>query len=309
MSKLLRFASFILLVVLLVAVYLFLVRPGQLVWGATAEEIARPLPGDDLVADPTFDATRAITIDASPEQIWPWLVQWGYGRAGFYGYDLVENIGSPSGLRSADRLIPAYQQLAVGDTVKMNDFYDFKVRAIEPNRYIVLAGDVDPAIGSMTWSLAPIDANHTRLIHRFHMRYQWDKPDIAVLLFTDVADHVALRKIMQGIKDRVEGRAEPLLVQGFELGVYLLIVVEFIVASVLIFTHRKWALVWLLALIAGLTVLFALYAPAPLLLKAFVALGIGRVLILLVRRVDNPQAGQRSGGEEPELEPVGPSTA
>lgn len=63
-------------------------RPRQLSWGATANEVARRLPGDDLVPKPTFNATRAITIAASPEQIWPWLVQTGVNRAGWYSYDL-----------------------------------------------------------------------------------------------------------------------------------------------------------------------------------------------------------------------------
>jgi hypothetical protein len=79
---------------LLAAGYLLVARPYQIHWGATAAEVDRPMPGDTLSRRPTFLATRAITIVGTPADIWPWLVQMGYGRAGFYGYDILENLGS-----------------------------------------------------------------------------------------------------------------------------------------------------------------------------------------------------------------------
>jgi len=91
---------------LVLGLYLFLARPSQLRWGATNAEVARAMPGDALSDHPTFLSTRAITIDAAPEVIWPWLVQLGYVRAGFYGYDILENLGSPRGMHSADRIVP-----------------------------------------------------------------------------------------------------------------------------------------------------------------------------------------------------------
>ena len=72
------------------------VRPRQLTWGATPEEVSRQLPGDDLVQRPTFNATRAISIAAPPEAVWPWLVQVGTTRAGWYSYDLLDNLGHPA---------------------------------------------------------------------------------------------------------------------------------------------------------------------------------------------------------------------
>lgn len=67
-------------------------RPWQLTWGATPEEVSRHLPSDERVTRPTFDATRAITIAARPEDVWPWLVQIGLTRAGWYSYDLLDNL-------------------------------------------------------------------------------------------------------------------------------------------------------------------------------------------------------------------------
>jgi hypothetical protein len=78
------------------------------------------MPGDELDPRPTFLAIRAITIEGTPEEIWPWLLQMGYGRAGFYGYDILENLGSRRGIRSADRVLPESQQLKVGDEVPIS---------------------------------------------------------------------------------------------------------------------------------------------------------------------------------------------
>ena len=80
-------------------------------WGATDAEVAAPMAGDDIVVPSTFTATRAITIGAPPEDVWPWIVQMGYRRAGFYTYDVVDNGGYPS----ADRVLDEYQTFAVGD--------------------------------------------------------------------------------------------------------------------------------------------------------------------------------------------------
>ena len=99
----------------LLAAYTRLVRPWALHWGATKEEAARPLPGDELVAKADYVATRAITIDAPPRDVWPWLVQIDSGRAGWYSYDRLDNAGVPS----ATEIIPELQRLAVGDLIPM----------------------------------------------------------------------------------------------------------------------------------------------------------------------------------------------
>src|SRR2546428_8278858 len=96
-------------------VFLDRYRPWHLRWGATEEEVRRTLPGDEVVIDPTFDATRAITVEAPPEDIWPWIVQMGFGRAGWYSYDLLDNFGR----RSAKQIIPSLQDVQAGDVVPM----------------------------------------------------------------------------------------------------------------------------------------------------------------------------------------------
>ena len=94
--------------------YPWLFRRPCLTWGATPEEAARELPGDDLLANPDIIATRAITIDAPPAAVWPWLVQMGSGRGGVYTYDWIENLFG-LGMHSADEILPQFQDLKLGD--------------------------------------------------------------------------------------------------------------------------------------------------------------------------------------------------
>ena len=105
-------------------------------WGATDEEIARPLPGDDLIPDPKLDSTQAITIHAPAERIWPWLAQVGYGgRAGFYSYDLLER---RFGARNTGRLNPDLPALTTGDTVPFYPGMPMTVAVVDPPHTLVL---------------------------------------------------------------------------------------------------------------------------------------------------------------------------
>ena len=116
----------------LVALYVKVVWPWGLRWGATDEEVAQPMPGDEVVAKADLTVTRAITIHAPPEDIWPWLVQIGSGRAGWYSYDRIDNAGVPS----ATEIIPELQHLEVGDLVPMVVGKPIEpwVKELEPNR-------------------------------------------------------------------------------------------------------------------------------------------------------------------------------
>jgi hypothetical protein len=182
------------------AAYLRVYRPWHLRWGATDQEVQLPMPGDNIVPRPTFNATRAVTITARPQEIWPWLVQIGAGRGGWYTYDWLDSLGR----HSAERIIPEFQHLAVGDLIPISP--DGKqgqwVKAFEPNRWMLWgdkAGDV-----SWYWGLYPLDEGHTRLITRVHMRYRWTSPVILFNLLVEFADVVMMRKCLLGIKRRAE---------------------------------------------------------------------------------------------------------
>ena len=100
------------------------------------------LPGDGLVEDPTVIDTRTIEVDAAPEDVWPWLVQMGYGRAGWYSYDQLNQKG-----RSAEEVMPEWQGLAVGDTMPLHPGGGFAVKILEPARALVLYVDNEMTAG------------------------------------------------------------------------------------------------------------------------------------------------------------------
>lgn len=194
-SKVARLFSVVAFLVILITLYLFLIRPTQLHWGATAQEVDRAMPGDDLVANPTFVATRAITIRGCPEDIWPWLVQMGYNRAGFYGYDLIENLGSKTAIRSAASITPELQHPKTGDLLPISSVAHLTFGTIQPNQYLIWQSEAQPHDGAFTWALYPVDPSHTRLVSRIRLRYHQTMRALVLDLFTEFADHVAVPRI------------------------------------------------------------------------------------------------------------------
>jgi hypothetical protein len=137
-------------------------RPRMLRWGATADEASEPLPGDDHTPHPRVQSTRAVTIDAPPEQVWPWLMQMGIGRAGFYTHDWVERLMFHAryveGRHSATRIHPELPPLRVGGTVPMGGGVFAPVSEVEPYRHLV---------AQETYVLRELPGSETRLIARY----------------------------------------------------------------------------------------------------------------------------------------------
>jgi hypothetical protein len=186
-------------------------------WGATDEEIARPLPGDDLIADSRLDSTHAITIRAPADRVWPWLAQAGYGgRAGFYSYDALER---RFGARETDRLNPDLAALTTGDTVPFYPGMPMTVAVADPPHALVLwlvtsaNKAIDPAgpwpEEHVAWSwafvLQPVDAGTTRLLTRMRITYQptakW-APYVHLLL--EPGHFVMGRRQLLGLRQRAE---------------------------------------------------------------------------------------------------------
>jgi hypothetical protein len=195
------------------AAYLLAVRSWQLRWGATDDELDATLAGDDLIANPDLTATRAITVATSADQVWPWITQLGQGRGGFYSYDTLENLVGCN-IHSADQIVPEWQDLKVGDQVKLHPEVGLDVAVVEPGRALVLRGGVPmgavPPPYDCTWAFVVRERPEgtTRLLVRERYVYtqRWAPfmvEPVAVVAF------VMTQRMLRGIRDRAERSGRP----------------------------------------------------------------------------------------------------
>jgi hypothetical protein len=205
-------------------------------WGVDPIEADKALTGDDLVPTPTAIITRGITIDAPPEAVWPWLVQMGFERAGWYSYDQLDMRG-----KSAGKIVPAWQKLEVGDVMPVSPDGGFSIRVVEPLRALVLFTDttlvesqaaaaasaVRPDVpaglaasgailrqtaqdfaASWAFALEPLEDGGTRLIERFRVRFGAGGPGFRVVgPFMGFGVFVMLQRQMVGIRERAQRTA------------------------------------------------------------------------------------------------------
>ncbi len=185
------------------AAYRLALRERCLTWGATADEVARSMPGDDLLPDPDILATRAIAIDAPPEVVWPWLVQMGSGRGGAYTYDWIENLFG-LGMHSADHILPEFQHLKVGDAFRLGPGRPLMhVEVLEPERALVFRFED----GTWVWSFGLEQrGDTTRLVSRNRIA----TPNASIVgrafsaLVMEPGSLVMERRMLLGIKQRAE---------------------------------------------------------------------------------------------------------
>lgn len=189
-----------------VAGYMGLVRRWHLRWGATDDEIAREMPLDAEVAEPTYVTNRAITIRARPEEIWPWLAQMGeLPRGGFYSYLAVERLLRMQ-VENADRILPEFPNPKVGEALDRTG--TMLVKAIEPNEYLVLGPSPMPDL-AVTWALAlyPTVNGWTRLVSRCRARLPRGSKGLFWLAILDPGQFLMERKMLLEIKKRAESHA------------------------------------------------------------------------------------------------------
>ena len=202
-------------VVVLGVIYTFAVRPWHRRRGSTKDEVQRSLPGDDLVPNPKFVWNQAITINAPAAEVWPWLVQIGNQRAGWYSWDAIHrllgvagSVDDPRG--SANRIIPELQNLEVGDKIRMMPeemgIPGYAVVSIEPDRALVTHVD-DENGSSWVWVLDPIDAETTRLIVRFRQKWEPGLMGLAIWIGDELGSLVMQPGTLRGIKQRAEAAA------------------------------------------------------------------------------------------------------
>jgi len=215
----------------LAAAYAYFVRPRIVQrWGASDEEVSGAMPGDAVLREARLQNTRAVTIEAPPEVVWAWLAQIGYGRAGWYSYDeLEEAVGvaefSDDG-KSANQILPQFQEIKAGDQIPTHPGGGFIVDRAEPGRALVLRAKIDPRSGqtadldeplagdlySVTWAfrLEELEPGSTRLTTRFRVGYPVEAPLLryGAPFALEPAAFVMERKMLLGIKERAE-RGKP----------------------------------------------------------------------------------------------------
>ena len=178
-----------------------LLRPWHRRWGATRAEVSEPMPGDDLFRRAQLQCTRAITIAATPEEVWPWLVQVGCLRAGWYSDDLLDNLAHPS----ARELVPELQDLEIGKWLPMaptpSATSAFVVDSLEVPRWMLWR---TPS-SSWAWRLVPLPDGSTRLVTRLHAVYDWHRVSTVLWMpLMEFGDFPMMRRMLRGIRERAE---------------------------------------------------------------------------------------------------------
>ena len=195
-------ALFVILVLLVL--YWFPIRRWMNRWGASSSDVTRVMAGDGLVMNPTYSGTMAVTVNARPEHVWPWLVQIGYQRGGLYSYDWLDRLFGYLDRPSATRILPEFQHLAVGDRIPVGQGPSWPVAVIEPNRALVL--DMRN-MGGFDWvwqfGLYPIDKQQTRLVSRSRVRTRSFWARVATYVI-EPAGFLMTRRMLLGLKQRAE---------------------------------------------------------------------------------------------------------
>lgn len=255
--------------------------------GATPEEIASARPGDELVPQPAITWNHAVTLNATPDQIWPWLIQMGDARGGYYSFTFIENLLAGQRMYiNADSIYPEWQNPQLGQGMIMNflALEDFRI-----NSYVLAA--TTPELPGFEWSwlwqLEPVDLTHTRLVVRHHISPPANMADNAWMgNIVTLTGYVMEKGMFEGIRRRVEG--EPLLPfqEGLEIFLWLAMLGVGIAAAVLFVRRVDWHIPLVLGLAAlACLFLFTYMQPAIWLRILLDVLMVTLVVLSAVRKI------------------------
>jgi hypothetical protein len=195
-----------LVILTLTLLYWFPIRRWFARWGSTSNDLTRVMTGDSFILNPTHSATHAVTVDAPPDDIWPWLVQMGYRRGGLYSYDWLDRLFGILDRPSANRVFPEFQHLEVGDKILLGagEKQKLTVAALEPHRALVLSYKEHGFEWVWQFGLYPLENNQTRLVTRGTERFS---NSVGAWLFMRVMEPAAFimtRRMLLGVKQRAE---------------------------------------------------------------------------------------------------------
>jgi hypothetical protein len=192
-------------VAVVVVLYWIPVRLWYRRWGVTDAELSAPMLGDREVPDPGYQAMLAVTIDARPEFIWPWLVQLGKGRGGLYSYDRLDRLFGYLDGPSATSILPECQHLEAGDIIPIGGAAGgFPVTGVVPYRTLVMSGQAGPSRWEWELHLQAADKHRTRLVSRNRASFPRSIGMKLFLLALEPAAFIMTRKMLLGVKQRAE---------------------------------------------------------------------------------------------------------
>lgn len=281
-----RFLALAGAVTAIVLAFFFVVRPWYRQWGATEGEARGPLPGDEIVPNAAGQETRAITIHASVDRVWPWLAQLGQDRGGFYSYDLLENLVGCE-MPTVDRLRPKQQSWRIGDKLWMypperaSGVGFATLRAHVPGRALAFGTHMpgSPASvedGSWAFVLVPLGDSATRFLVRG--RGAPGRSLLGVAFDQSVFEpmhFVMERRTMLGLKALAEGGDRGRIANHVHILLWTITFALFITAVVLVFHRRRWLLP--LAGVVAAAVVFQVLtlAQPPLALAVLLVAAVG----------------------------------
>ncbi len=261
-------------------------------WGATEAEITRSLPGDDLTSHPNLLWTNAITVNAPPEEVWPWIAQIGDNRGGFYSYTFIENrVGALTGADgynavyiNANEIHPEWQNPQPGEPLIQGSL---KVRHVEPGQYL-LAESIQPSpfLWIWCWYVEPTKGGaETRLLSRFAIEVPETMGDNPVMGFMlNVGGFVMHQNMMQGIKLRAEGRTEPTWIEPVEIALWLAALFAGLAAGILYLIRRDWRWPLLVAMLSVVVIFILTFLQPSILVRILLDAGLVVGLIWSARK-------------------------
>jgi hypothetical protein len=300
-AKIVRVVLGTLLVIAILAVTFALLRPWTRNWGATEAEMARALPGDELIERTPADGTHGATIDASPVAVWPWIAQMGDERGGFYSYTFIENLlqktaGGEPVYHNANQILPQFQNPQPGQGVVMDSL---EVYDAEPGKWLLAAQRSDTGEFNWVWlwHIEPAGTDQTRLLVRMALRLPGvgDNPVVGTLI--DVGAFVMGRRMVEGLRLRAEGRSEPAAMEIIEIVLWLGALAAGLGAAVLFVSRRAWQAPLLLGLAALLALIwFTVWQPS-IWLRLLLDLVLFALLWWVVRSTQQPAGAPRPEGD------------
>jgi hypothetical protein len=269
-TRLLRSFAGLLAIAVTLATAFAILMPMAHRWGATEAELASSLPGDELLDQPVVSWTNAITIHAPPEEVWPWIIQIGDTRGGFYSYTFIENAiaGKPL-YHNAGRIVPEFQNPEVGEQIIGGML---KIREYQPGQYM-LADAVGSDLGwTWVWNVTPVGNGQTRLVIRNHVQPFGEGASPLMTFFLDAGGFMMEQKMMQGIRLRAEGSTEPPSTETVELLLWFTALVTGVGAGLVFLLKAAWQKPLIVGILSVLALPLFMIAQPPVWLRAAIDL-------------------------------------